>query len=497
MGKTAKNDTEGVSNTSSETSIFSHIYDWVLYLVKIPFWFFIVVTIVSIALTFLTTKHHKPPPLPLSCPHFTPQPLNSTKIFLEVKFIKCPITTNDNFEFEVTVFNGDDRIDYQESMLFFRDPSEHLFYNNKSKLPWMATLNSGHTFNITLKTRKVTSFVHIPEFFYITIRQGKEEIVYVVHVKLQWFATFLNPDYLKEKVGCILDYVQVLLYGIAGAGKSTHINTQFSSISDNIRSVVAHRRSEGHQTKKIAPFLLFHDYDKIPYKHMVFYDPYGVSVDNFAKEILERLLEGILPPSFTILNSTRAVKDFKRGRKAFTIDQRERSHKKRIKQRMHAIVFVVTLESIYDTKSELSARMKIAYDVAISLQYNPIILISHLPLSTSAEEIANITMNVSQRTGIDVMDILPTFAYIETGEKQFEIDKNAAIIREKIMYRAIDSITSSIGGITSLRQYMYDGCPKDLKETVHDIWEGFERNFFSTKKWYLNIRFLIRLFGGF
>lgn len=161
---------------------------------------------------------------------------------------------NDNFEFHVTIMNQDEKLDFNESWLTFRDPSEFLFYNAKIKVPYMSSLNNeGYTFNMTLKSRKVSSFTKIPEFFYLVLNQGDYEIIYETKVKIQWFGLFLNSDYMKEKIGCLLDYIQVLVYGIAGSGKSTTINTQYSSISDHVRSVVAHRRGEGHQTKKIGP----------------------------------------------------------------------------------------------------------------------------------------------------------------------------------------------------------------------------------------------------
>lgn len=239
---------------------------------------------------------------------------------------------------------------------------------------------------------------------------------------------------------------------------------------------------------------MIHDYDDNPTKNVVFFDPYGISNDNFSEYVMDALLDGRLPKDFSIEDAKRVL-DFK-GRYAFETKYgeksiKDKSEKKSIKRRMHAIVFVATLESIFDTKSELSQKIKLAYEISISKNFNPIVLISHVSMDTNQTEIEELRLKVSQIIGINLKDIYVTFAYLESHKKDFKIDKQSAIIRENIILRAIDSISKSKSSDHVLRNFFKLGCPPNSWERAKIWLEYIKKNYIPFRGYGLMFKNLI------
>lgn len=256
MESTQKNGTTEEKKEEPKT-LFSYFSTFRYYFFRI--FLYIYLAFIILFFTFMMLDIFIPskqilPPKKKHCPKLEVINVNSSYIYLEIHLLNCPISKYDNYNLNIRIRNQDEVKDLPQGSIFtVKDVEKKIFYNNRLILPRIESYKD-YEFNLTLSTTEPKTFEVIPEFFYIYINESKDiRYEYKIPIQIEWYSTFLDESIYLEKVGCLVEYIQILLFGIPGAGKSTSINTFYTSVSESVRDVVASRKSEGHQTKKIGP----------------------------------------------------------------------------------------------------------------------------------------------------------------------------------------------------------------------------------------------------
>ena len=119
----------------------------------------------------------------------------------------------------------------QKIELKFLDLSKKFFFNETVDLP---KIGNNIEFNVTLRPQLNLEFKNIPSHFLIVLKYHKIEETFKVKVRMEWFPLSLNYDHFRSNVKCLVKYLNIILFGIPGVGKSSFINTQMSSVSNQI-----------------------------------------------------------------------------------------------------------------------------------------------------------------------------------------------------------------------------------------------------------------------
>eukprot|EP01080_Neovahlkampfia_damariscottae_P011775 gene11775-5113_t len=399
-------------------------------------WIVILITLTSFFVLFLSeTKFETTTTIPVQKEYkflyeAKPKKKDSNfKIFFSVPNL---IQRNKPIKMKVNVISVE--YDVQNKIeLKFLDFSRKFFFNESFDIP---KIGNNIEFNVTLKPQLNLKFENIPKSFLISLKYKKLEEDFEVKVRMEWFPLSLNYDHFKNNVHCLVRNLNIILFGIPGVGKSSFVNTQMTSVSNQIMENAASMDIDESLTQEYQLHRLEHGNQNT----LNLIDTFGLDETNYHSDIERCSLNGTLK-SFTLNDAKKYVSN-----PNSTLCYRNETKLDKIKliqEKMHSVIIPLTVDQITNADDKLNKIMSESVYIAAQMKYNPIVLISwrtkdffNQTRHTMIKELAH------KFTGVNMNKIFIFFAYSNETKKDFLIDQNAAIIREKIF----DLMTSFLIG---------------------------------------------------
>jgi len=138
------------------------------------------------------------------------------------------------------------------------------------------------------------------------------------------------------------DNFNVLLFGLAGSGKSSFINSVWTLLSpeNSVSTVAAYGGGTSHSTKQLIAYTL-------PNTRITLWDTWGLAPDTYQQSELESILSGELPSGWEM---QRAVSDI--TNQQFLQELWSSKHKRRI----HSVIFFFP-QSLMDPNAHKTIAM--------------------------------------------------------------------------------------------------------------------------------------------
>lgn len=447
----------------------------------------ILACIIGIFLKFSTTSGFS---TPIIIDSNTPKSI--THVQLSITPSKCPFNLQmRDLVFNYTLYNGFENITIPRlSTLLFKDTTQKFFFDKKIVLKRNILPLSTFSGTITLHTRFPKSMMDLPEFINVQLtfppkkeltlppeKENFKQIHLSIPIRVEWFfGEFLNKNY-----GCLVENINILLFGIAGVGKSTMVNSQASAFSSQVHKYAVAKQSTGHVTQTLNRYHLHGDCmgkrDK-RVTSIVFYDPWGITEDSYTTDILNAMLNGDLPKGFSMNDKIEKNSEEKSVYHFSDIMNR----------RMHTVCLLITPESLLDINSNIIKKFKELYDFAFKKNYNPLILLSHLTKEKNQTILETYKKDAAIYLGVYPEEIHILLANFD-DQKNFRVDKNQAIILEKLVNRAHDYIEGEVLRNDSLREYYKNGCKQDGKyQNIKNVFTKFFMDYNWIKYLYRQIQ---------
>jgi len=222
-----------------------------------------------------------------------------------------------------------------------------------------------------------------------------------------------------------VDYINVLIFGLQGIGKSSWINGVFTTFSDKIENPanIGYAENE-HNTTSINRYDLGLN---LPGCKLCFWDTWGLDIQGYQFKLLSDIMAGKVVDGFDM------VKDYNGSR----FNLRTSSQEDILSSQKHAVVFFVS-QAITEDKKMLAKVAEMRKEIK-EFNITPIIMV------TKADEIALENHETERENIAKLVGSAPSFVhlisnYVKEKEKQFSIDKMYLYIVNKIMEQALQFI---------------------------------------------------------
>ena len=226
----------------------------------------------------------------------------------------------------------------------------------------------------------------------------------------------------------------ILLYGIAGAGKSSFLNSICTLLSPkyNTTAHAASGGSAGHVTRQLTKYPLKDQFGL----NINIWDTWGLTPNSYSQHELDYLLEGALPSGWTMADSA-----FKERHMSYLLDSQVRETK--LSRKIHTVIFFISHSSLYDR--ETVEIIKENYTYLQSHQLVPILILSKTdevfeeirtdPSKTDSPRIKDLVHKAAHLLNIPENRINCGINYTKERKKTFEIDR----ANYQILYKALNS----------------------------------------------------------
>jgi hypothetical protein len=336
----------------------------------------------------------------------TKNPNSNFKIFFSVPNL---IHRNRKINLKLNIISLEYQI--QERIeLQFTDPSNKLFINETFDVP---KIGNNIEMNITLKNQINLKFDDIPSKFFINLKYKKEEELFKVKMRMEWFPLSLNYSHFKKNVHCLVESINVILWGIPGVGKSSFINTQLTSVSNQIMENAASMDVDESLTQEYQLHRLVHGNQY--YLNMI--DTFGLDDTNYHHDIQKCSLNGSLP-NFKLMDAKNYVKQPNSTLCFNTSVIKDKIEF--IRKKIHAVVIPLTVDQVSNADEKVNKIINDCIYVSAQMKYNPIVLISWRSkdfFNTTRQQLVKELAH--ELTGVNSNKIFIFFAYSNETKKIF------------------------------------------------------------------------------
>jgi len=219
----------------------------------------------------------------------------------------------------------------------------------------------------------------------------------------------------------------VITFGPPGAGKSSFVNSVISSLGDHIANLNVAGATRDVVTSTLVQFPL----NRLPsFQDIKFalYDIPGLDGKNYQGEELALLMYGLMP--FEI--------DFKHNATRYqTVRGHRSTPEEEFRRQAHVVAFFVPqgVAGDSDVMNRLANCLKI---ITVDHKRKAIVIISHADEVPAPEDRKVIQEDVCNALSIDGSSVFFLENYVDTKDKQFNVDKNVLRILLAMIYRADD-----------------------------------------------------------
>jgi len=245
--------------------------------------------------------------------------------------------------------------------------------------------------------------------------------------------------------------LNILLFGLAGATKSSFLNSIFTLLNrDNPTSIITRTGAGGaahHNTTTLAKF-------ELEYTNIVLWDTWGLTQKNYDGGELEYILQGLLPSKWEM--------NYKIAEEIEAINANNTSKSQR---RIHCVLFFIP-QAVLNDPNQGNTRKLISenFELISKKGYNPLLLLTRVDEfntkiraapNDNYPEVQELRRNAANLLNIAERRVFYNLNYISESTRNFEIDKlNYKILEEatKCAQEYIKSPSFSLNSSTTAKQ---------------------------------------------
>lgn len=230
-------------------------------------------------------------------------------------------------------------------------------------------------------------------------------------------------DYSPQRVGADeseLSQFNILMFGAAGASKSSFMNTVLTMLQEPEQSKLYRIAGVGggarHATRRLFCYQVFKTFPDVKFN---LWDTWGLDENSYTDELVCTLVDGKLP------------KRWKMNMKWSQYKQRFEEMPEKIATQMHAIVFFVPQAMLTDIDDEETARIQKMFQVLTDKLYTPLVILTKVdevcptiradPLSTQ-KEVEELRQKTATLFRIGLNNVHYTVNYTVESERTFGIE---------------------------------------------------------------------------
>jgi len=299
--------------------------------------------------------------------------------------------------------------------------------------------NQTVTVSVDVKVNPAVSVEDVPKIFQVSYRGT----VYPVEVPVFMFTGHLRT--FKPTENTSSPNFNVLLYGIAGAAKSSFLNSILTLLSPkwNIITQAASGGSVGHVTRKITRYSIKDQFGV----NINFWDTWGLTPNSYQADELYYILSGALPSGWDMNDSV--------AKELTYLNSQEVQNTKQARK-IHAVIFFISHASLSDR--ETVEIIKANYGYLQTHELNPILVLTKTdevfadirndPLKTDSAAIRDLVQKAVSILNIPENFIYCGINYTKEKKKTFEIDRANFAILDKVLNIAYQN---------GIREYGFSG----------------------------------------
>lgn len=230
--------------------------------------------------------------------------------------------------------------------------------------------------------------------------------------------------------------VNVLLFGHQGSGKSSLVNTLYSTFSQRPRSIAYVARHASGVTKSFDRFTLETGIKELPIN---FYDLPGFEQDKlYAGQEIEMMMQGVMPLH------TQLVAEDGSPLKSDIHDLPSRNNVEEFKRRIHVVVMVTSLANA--ANDQQMERMAKFYERIRKNQRDVILVATHIDEFPDHTEQREMLETLKEGTRFET--VFPLRNYVASDRiKDFEIERNVMRIVATCLNKAEDFLQRERDGL--------------------------------------------------
>lgn len=232
------------------------------------------------------------------------------------------------------------------------------------------------------------------------------------------------------------NFINVLLFGLSGATKSSFINsilTLLSAGQDEIVQNAVAGGQPGHVTKELKPYPLSLGEAQLKIR---LWDTWGLTLKNYAGEELPFILRGDLPPDFAMDADLESI----RGQV-----------KNSFLRRIHSVIVFIPVAVLSDPMAQ-NFRQSMCSHIGTLREFDlePIIILSKVDeVNNRVRSAPNIKypdleqhrQRAAKLFGVSISNVLYGINYFSKSRRNFEIDRLNYITLEKALVLAMKHLT--------------------------------------------------------
>ena len=201
--------------------------------------------------------------------------------------------------------------------------------------------------------------------------------------------------------------VNILFYGVIGAGKSSFMNSIFTSLLSEYCDVANVGGGANHCTRNLRCFPLGKNVDQLGDCNIQFWDTWGVESQNYNAHFLSDLLNGKIPNGFSMIQE--------RSRQTTPLSNDEMNE---IERRIHGVFLFVPIGILED-----KGMVKTIHDILQIIKEKEVFVTLIVTRADTVKEPHLLQSEITQEFKLLSCQVAMVSNYTKSREKEFLIDK--------------------------------------------------------------------------
>jgi len=318
--------------------------------------------------------------------------------------------------------------------------------------------NDSKTIEVVVATKKRKNPLLIPLVLECDLNHTKIPNIYCSTNAIQLCSDLFLKDFIEPEKPPIpeIPFYNILLFGVAGSGKSSFVNSVLTTVGTVVSSVAAVGGGTTHVTRDITRFKL----SQMPGLESVilnFFDIWGLDKDNFQHKMLLDVLNGTLPEGYQMKERTRNTEEL------------EQSLWKRNERRIHCVLTFMPA-GILQSKPIVTA-LKANLQICVSdYRIVPILVVTRASTVGGQEEQNAMKKAIGMEFSLPEANIYMMDNYTTEKEKSMRVDKMVLDILVKAVENSKSFQRAWRNRLLDDLNVKFKSCPK-CKQNLEVDWK--------------------------